>query len=83
METSKDLCEEKHNTINDKLKQHDKRLEEHDKQIDGLVRSDASNSTKIESLAAAIENQTKAIWGLVVSIIGSLGGFFIWYIQNH
>lgn len=38
--------------------------------------------SNMEHLTKSIQGQTKAIWGLVVMVLGVLGTFFIWYIQS-
>ena len=75
MEYNDVACKERHIRI-------DSRLSDHDHKIDKLERSDATNSTKIDNLAKAIGSQTKAIWGLVSTVLVLLGGFFIWYVQS-
>lgn len=76
------LCKEKHKTIDTELTRHSNWLNEHEKKIDRLDRSDAVNTTALENLCKQIGGQTKAIWGLVSSILMILLGFFIWYVQN-
>lgn len=78
----KELCEKEHKTVNDKLAHHETWLGEHEKKIDTLEKSDATNTNEIGHLCKQIGSQTKAIWGLVVSILSVLIGFFIWYIQS-
>lgn len=81
-EFSRDLCEQKHKEIDGKIQHHESWLGEHEKKIDGLTTSDARNTTQIDNLIKAIGGQTKAIWGLVSSVLLMLFGFFVWYIQN-
>jgi hypothetical protein len=38
--------------------------------------------TNMENLTKGLDRLTKAIWGLVVMVMGTLAGFFIWYIQS-
>lgn len=77
-----EVCKEKHVRLDERLEQHDKRLDYHEKKIDVLEKSDAANTTEIKNLCIQIGSQTKAIWGLVFSVISALVGFFIWYIQS-
>lgn len=75
MEDTGKLCDERHDTIN-------KRLDDHDERLGTLEKSDAANAVQIQNLAKAIGSQTKAIWGLVSTVLVLLGGFFIWYVQS-
>ena len=77
-----ELCKEKHKALDERIERHESWLGEHEKKIDRLDRSDATNTTAIENLCKQIGGQTKAIWGLVTSILFILLGFLIWYIQN-
>lgn len=86
---SKELCEKEHKSVKEKLDHHENWLGEHEKKIDALEKSDATNTNEIKNLCTgldkqsqAINSQTKAIWGLVLSIISVLAGFFIWYVQT-
>lgn len=84
-----DICAEKHKRVDERLDHHKGWLKEHEKKIDSLVASDATNTNEIKNLCSgldrqskAIGSQTKAIWGLVCSILFVLIGFFVWYVQN-
>lgn len=79
---SKEVCERTHKRVDERLDHHERWLGEHEKKIDGLEKSDATNTTEIKNLCRQIGNQTKAIWGLVSTIIATLAGFFIWYVQK-
>ncbi len=83
------LCEEKHRSLNEKLDRHERMLMEHDDKIDVLTKSDATNTSEIKHLCNSIEAQNKkigkltnSIWGLVVSVMLVMTGFFIWYVQT-
>lgn len=78
-----ELCEQKHESIEEKFIRHEKRLDEHEVKIDNLEKSDAINSTEIKNLCSQIGSQTKAIWGLVLMVGTSLVGFFFYAIQQH
>jgi len=47
----------------------------HDVDI-GVLKSNMENLTK------GLDRLTKAIWGLVVMCLGTLVGFFVWYVQG-
>lgn len=76
------VCDERHKAVDDKFNRHEKWLGEHEVKIDSLTKSDTKNSTNIDNLCKQLGSQTNAIWGLVIVILTSLAGFFIWYIQN-
>lgn len=76
------LCVEKHKRVDERLDHHEKWLGDHEEKIDRLDRSDASNTQAIDNLCKQIGGQTKAIWGLVSSLIMTLVGFFIFSIQK-
>jgi hypothetical protein len=38
--------------------------------------------TNMENLTRSLGGLTKAIWGLVVMVLGTLVGFFVWYVQG-
>ena len=82
MDYNEKFCEQQHKEINGKLDVHDKRLNRHGEQIDALEKSDAAKTQQIDHLTEAIKSQTRAIWGLVCTVLATLGGFFIWYIQT-
>jgi predicted DNA-binding protein YlxM (UPF0122 family) len=71
------LCAEKHKAVDEKIKHHESWLGEHEKKLDTLEKSDATNTTQISNLVKAMSSQTKAIWGLVASILAMLIGYVI------
>jgi hypothetical protein len=75
-------CDERHKSVDEKLIRHEKWLGEHETKIDVLTKSDATNTTKIDNLCSQIAGLTKSIWGLVISLLSVLVGFFIWYVQT-
>jgi len=75
MAYNEQVCTERHDRI-------DARLECVEADVEVLKKSDAINSTEIKNLCKNLSNLTGAIWGLVVAVIGALGGFFVWFIQN-
>lgn len=86
---SREVCEMKHTRIGEQLDHHNKWLGEHEKKIDGLEKSDATNTNEIKNLCKSIEGQNKkmgnltnAIWGLVTGIFFVLVGFLVWYVQS-
>jgi ABC-type uncharacterized transport system substrate-binding protein len=66
------LCLMKHEQIDEKLEGHDDMLKDHDVRIGTLEKSDAVHSTQIDSLCKKLDNQTNAIWGLVIVLLTTL-----------
>ncbi len=79
---SKELCDKEHERVNERLDHHEGWLREHEGKIDTLTKSDATNTTQIANVCRQISSLTKAIWALVLMILGVLIGFFVWYVQN-
>ena len=57
-------------------------LRDHEKRIVALEKADAEFAIRLQNLIEKIENLTGWIKALVVSIITTGVGFFIWYIQS-
>jgi len=57
-------------------------LKIHEERILALEISDAKQKEQIKNLCKELSNLTSWIKALVVTIIGSLVTFFIWYIQT-
>lgn len=57
-------------------------LKGHEERILALEISDAKQREQIKNLCKELSNLTSWIKALVVTIIGSLVTFFIWYIQT-
>jgi hypothetical protein len=62
----------KHEQIDERLDEHDSILKEHGEKIGTLEKSDAVHSTQIDSLCRKLDNQTNAIWGLVIVLLTTL-----------
>jgi hypothetical protein len=76
------VCAERHKAVDRTLAEHGELLKSHDEKIGELTTSDARNTTQIDNLVKSISNQTKAIWGLVMAVLATLAGFFVWYVQT-
>ena len=57
-------------------------LKIHEERILALEISDAKQKEQIKNLCKELSNLTSWIKALVITIIGSLVTFFIWYIQT-
>ena len=82
-------CNERHKAVDREIERHEKWLGEHEGKIDGLVKSDATNTNEIKNLCVSVDKQSKriggltsAIWGLVSALLILLIGFVFWYIQS-
>lgn len=69
-----EVCD-RHNEVIGQLKGHEER-------ILALEISDAKQKEQIKNLCKELSNLTSWIKALVITIIGSLVTFFIWYIQT-
>ena len=69
-----EVCD-RHSEVTGQLKIHEER-------ITALEISDAKQREQIKNLCKELQNLTSWIKALVVTIIGSLVTFFIWYIQT-
>lgn len=64
-----------HGEIKDQLRDHEKR-------IIALEKADAEFAIRLQNLIEKIDNLTGWIKALVISIIGTGVGFFVWYVQS-
>jgi len=58
------------------------KLENHEKRITKLETSDAVMEERFKSICRQLEGLTKALWFLGTTIIVTLAGFFVWYVQT-
>lgn len=65
-----------------KVKEHDDLLREHDRRLDKIEQDSAAFREQIKNLCSKIDELTGWIKALVLAIIGTFGGFVIWYIQS-
>jgi len=75
--------------LKNKLDEHDKKIEEHGKEINKLkedVQEDRIKQveiyTRLDNLVISVQNLTDIMKWLLFGLIGTLGSFFIWAIQN-
>lgn len=76
------ICDERHERIDTRLKEHDVILKEQSNEIAELKTNAAVNTTEIKNLIKSMSGLTKAMWALVTIIGSSLVGFFIYAVQN-
>lgn len=72
----------KDEVIKIKVAEHDKKLEEHDRRLDKIEQDSVEFRVQIENLCKKLDELTGWIKALVLAMIGTFGGFVIWYIQN-
>lgn len=65
-----------------KIYEHDDKLKEHGKRLDKIEQDGAEFRVHIKNLCSKIDELTGWIKALVIAMIGTFGGFLIWYIQN-
>jgi hypothetical protein len=58
------------------------KLDNHELRITKLETNDAISEVRFSNLCKQIEMLTKALWFLGTTIIVTLIGFFIWYVQK-
>jgi DNA-binding Xre family transcriptional regulator len=70
------VCLLKHEQIDERLDSHDLTLKEHTDKISTLEKSDAVHTERLESLCKKLNDQTNAIWALVLAVFGALITYF-------
>lgn len=65
-----------------KIAEHDNTLKEHGKRLDRIEQESAEFRVNIKNLCKKIDELTGWLKALVLTILGTFGGFIIWYIQN-
>lgn len=65
-----------------KVAEHDKKLEEHDRRLDRIEQDNVEFRVQIKNLCRKLDELTGWIKALILTMIGTFGGFIIWYIQS-
>ncbi len=65
-----------------KVAEHDEILKEYGKRLDRIEQDNAEFRVYIKNLCSKIDELTGWLKALVLAIIGTFGGFIIWYIQS-
>jgi len=65
-----------------KVQEHDELLKEHGKRLDKIEQESAEFRVHIQNLCKKIDELTSWIKALIVAMLGTFGGFIIWYIQS-
>lgn len=84
-----DVCDLKHERLEDKLNTHDSRLNNHSDRLDRLEQYQARSEQQIKNLCDDIKSlvdtlkaQNRLVVTSLLGIVGALSGFVIWYIQT-
>lgn len=78
----KTVCDEKHKRIDERLDVHDTRINNHSERIDKLERYQSKTETQIVNLCEQIKSLVTTMRWFIGLIVGSMVGFFIWYVQQ-
>ena len=70
-----EVCRERFKSIDERLNEGARLMGEHTTEIAVL-------KTNMKSLIKSINGLTKSLWGVCGTIVATLFGFFVWYIQN-
>lgn len=65
-----------------KVLEHDEMLKEHGKRLDKIEQESAEFRVHIKNLCKKIDELTNWLKALILAMIGTFGGFIIWYIQS-
>lgn len=75
-------CKAEFDRIHKRIDKRDKSFEEQEHNIKELTVSHARISEDVLHMTKSISALTKALWGVAASILGTLFGFVMWYIQK-
>ena len=65
-----------------KINEHDRKILELDKRMDENERKNAEFRIQVENLCKDIQSLTVTMRWFIGLLLGSMVGFFIWYVQN-
>jgi len=65
-----------------KVQEHDDLLREHDRRLDKIEQDSATFREQIRNLCSKIDELTGWIKALILAMLGTFGGFVVWYIQS-
>jgi hypothetical protein len=71
------ICLLKHEQIEERLDGHDLLFKEHTEKIGLLEKRDAVHTSQLETLCKKLNDQTNAIWALVVAVVAALVTYFL------
>ena len=79
---SQRICDEKHKQINYRLDVSEKRLNDHGERLDALEQNRSRTEARIDNLCEKIESLVATMKWLIGAMVGALGGFFFYVIQQ-
>lgn len=79
---NKELCEERHKTVNDKLHAHEKNFEDIFPRLNSLEKLGGETTIEVKNLCQSMNRLTNAIWWSFGVTFVALVGFVFWYIQS-
>ncbi|HHU63697.1 MAG TPA: hypothetical protein GXZ32_05755 [Clostridiales bacterium] len=65
-----------------KVQEHDEQLKEHGRRLDKIEQESAEFRVHIQNLCRKIDELTGWLKAFLLAMIGTFGGFIIWYIQS-
>ena len=77
------LCEERHDSLKDKIENHEKRLNGHSARLDKLEQDGAELKTEIKNLCKQLEGLTSILKWFIGLLVGSFVAFFFYAVQNN
>ena len=82
IEYSRELCDERHDTVYNRLGEHKERLNNHGERLDSLEQHRSKVEYQIENLIKKIDDLLSTLYWVLRIILGSGLGFFLWYIKE-
>lgn len=77
------LCEEKHERIREKLRDHENRLNNHSARLDRLEQDGAELKAEIKNLCKQIEGLNSTLKWFIGLMVGSFIAFFFYAVQHN
>ena len=75
-------CQKQFDILHARFGKRDDTLKEHEEKIEKNEIAIAELSVNVSSVTKSINGLAKALWALAGSLLATLFGFFIWYIQS-
>lgn len=75
-------CRDEFERIHKRIDKRDKTLETIEGEVQTQAVAIARTSEDVIHMAKSISSLTKALWGVAVSLMATLFGFVLWYIQS-
>lgn len=76
------LCLERHNSINDKLKVHERRINDHSKRIDIIEQNNSRMDEKLAGLITQLGTLNATLRWFMGLLVGSFVSFFFYAAQK-